>query len=259
MAMQATDPDYLRNEQYRRPGNLDARAELHRRFSINKQGLHRWVFDQLELPDDCRILEVGCGPGWLWKNNHERIPAGWEVTLCDLSIGMVETAIGNTRIRSAIVADAQHLPFADKHFSAIIANHMLYHVPQKERALAAFQRILISGGRLYATTNGEDHLKEIFSLMARFDEHVHASRWVLDFTLESGSEILQPFFTLTQLRHFIDRLEVTEAKPLADFIASMIPIEQTQHRQLVNFIQGELDRGGTIPIQKDSGWFIASK
>jgi hypothetical protein len=42
------------------------------------------VFDQLTgLPQQSRILELGCGPSWLWRHNGDRIPAGWRVVLTD--------------------------------------------------------------------------------------------------------------------------------------------------------------------------------
>jgi hypothetical protein len=33
-------------EQYRDSANLDARVQLHERFSTNRYGWHPWVFDQ---------------------------------------------------------------------------------------------------------------------------------------------------------------------------------------------------------------------
>ena len=59
--------------QYRDASNLNARIALHERFSTNPRSLPLWIFDQLELPDDARILEIGCGPENLWADNAERL------------------------------------------------------------------------------------------------------------------------------------------------------------------------------------------
>ena len=40
------------------------------------------------------------------------------------------------------VLDLQALPFPEACFDAVIANHMLYHVPDRPRALAEVQRVL---------------------------------------------------------------------------------------------------------------------
>jgi SAM-dependent methyltransferase len=66
--------------------------QLHAKYSTNTQGFHAWVFTHLHLPPTCHVLEVGCGTGQLWLENHQGIPAGWDVTLSDLSAGILATA-----------------------------------------------------------------------------------------------------------------------------------------------------------------------
>jgi len=51
-----------------------------------------------------------------------------------------------------VVHEAQALPFAEHSFDAIIANHMLYYVPNRPVAYAEFCRVLKPSGRLYAVT-----------------------------------------------------------------------------------------------------------
>ena len=59
------------------------------------------------------------------------------------------------------VADVQALPFADERFEAVIANQVLYHVPDRERAMSEIRRVLRPGGRLYAATLGHNYLHEL--------------------------------------------------------------------------------------------------
>ena len=70
------DQQYLSTQQYNIADKFNDRVALHVRFSTNRYGWQRWRFDQLVLPPAGRVLEVGCGPGRLWLDNHERIPAG---------------------------------------------------------------------------------------------------------------------------------------------------------------------------------------
>ena len=85
-------PPTSAEQQYRDDSNLRARIDLHERFTTATEPWHRWVFDRIDLPPEARILEIGCGPAELWAQNLDRIPAGWELTLADLSPGMVEKA-----------------------------------------------------------------------------------------------------------------------------------------------------------------------
>jgi hypothetical protein len=83
MASRLSDSTYLREQQYKDASNLNARIELHRRFSTNRYSLFRWIFDHLlaALGPEARILDVGCGPAQLWKRNLDRLPPGWQITL----------------------------------------------------------------------------------------------------------------------------------------------------------------------------------
>ena len=148
-----TNPEYLRRHQYADSRNLDARFQLHDRFSVNQYGWHEWVFDHLQLPGRARVLEIGCGPGLFWQKNASRRPASWDVTLTDLSPGMLADARRALASPGAThryaTADARHLPWPDAQFDTVIANHMLYHVPDRPRALAEIRRVLRPGGRLY--------------------------------------------------------------------------------------------------------------
>ena len=159
-----SDPKYLRECQYKDASNLDQRVSLHERFSTNPQGWHSWVFAQLDPPPFANILEVGCGPGRLWAQNQSSFNSGWRVILSDFSPGM----LANARERLLTLSnlsfacfDAQDPPFPAGFFDIIIANHILYHVPDVDRAIAELHRILKPGGKLIATTNGQNHLREL--------------------------------------------------------------------------------------------------
>ena len=104
--------------QYRDSSNLNARQQLHARFSVNQHGWHRWVFDQLVVPFAARIVELGCGPGALWVENLNRVPLDWRVTLVDLSPGMLYEARAHCPDTDLTLADAQSIPFDDGSFDA---------------------------------------------------------------------------------------------------------------------------------------------
>src|SRR5690349_16018954 len=142
-----TDQHHLKTEQYKDASNLDARIELHRRFSTNPQGWSAWVFDALRtLPAAARVLELGCGPAYLWAANARRIPAGWDITLSDFSAGMLQAAKDSLAVLEREfkfeVIDAQSIPYDAEAFDLVIANHMLYHVPDRPKAIAEIRRVL---------------------------------------------------------------------------------------------------------------------
>ena len=190
-----TDQQFLKTDQYRDSTNLDARLKIHRRFSTNSYGWFNWVFDTLlKLPMDAKILELGCGPAYMWKECANRIPAGWDITLSDLSSGMVDSAWRNLvttgRNFKFKEMDAQSILNEDEMFDSVIANHMLYHVPDRTKALAEIKRVLKPGGRFIATTVGSLHLQEMNDWLRQVSLDKSYESMTDSFTLENGLEQL---------------------------------------------------------------------
>jgi ubiquinone/menaquinone biosynthesis C-methylase UbiE len=223
------DKQYLATQQYRDASNLNARGALHARFGTNHYPWFRWVFDQMlsVAPDSARVLEVGAGPAGLWRENLDRLPTDWQVTLTDLSAGMVaeQRAALSAPAFDFAVADVEALPFADATFDLAIANHMLYHVPDRPKALGELRRVLRSGGALIAATNGAHNMSELDSLIRAVAPDAATTEWKASFrhpfTLENGGEQLAHFFDSIEVRHYEDGLAVTEVEPLVAYIRSI--------------------------------------
>jgi ubiquinone/menaquinone biosynthesis C-methylase UbiE len=262
------NPDYLRKEQYQDASRLEARINLHREFSTGQQNWFEWMLDRLELPDSARILEIGCGPGDLWSENLTRLPPGWDMYLTDFSEGMLERTrrmVDRQPARFKLAAgDARRLPFPDRTFQAVIANHMLYHVPDRPAALQEIHRVLSPGGKLFAATIGPDHLQDLAALVNRFEpgaaaEFLQAKN---PFSLENGPDQLSEVFDRVQVFRHPSDLRVTEVNPLVEYVLSSfrLEVDKGDQEEFRAFLDRELQKnGGTITIRKDSGLLTASK
>jgi SAM-dependent methyltransferase len=260
-------------EQYRSPANLNARIALHERYSTNRVDWFRWVFDYLPVAAETHLLELGCGPGRLWLTNRDRIPVAWTVILSDGSPGMCRAAQTNLEPSADrfafVVADAQAIPLAAGTIDVVIANHMLYHVPDRSRAFAEIGRVLRPGGRLVAATNGVDYMAEVSSLARRFDPALAnaITSGDLGFALESGAAQLRPWFDEVVRHRYQDELVVTEAAPLTAYILSAVPeldnanvvSERGVAARLEALIQQELDERGPLRVSKVTGLFTAKR
>ena len=260
-----SDQEYV-SEQYQDASNLNARIQLHDRFSTNKYGWFPWVFDQLHLSPESRILELGGGTGLLWRENLNRVPRGWDITLSDLSSGMLQKAQLNLRDRrrrfAFAVIDAQVIPFEDESFDAVIANHVLYHVPDRTKAFSEIRRVLRPGGRFYASTVGRTHLRELYELVCRVDPG--ADPWSSDLTesflLENGLAQLSLWFSGVTLHRYEDNLVITEAVPLVAYVISSVAKPVFVGDKLAEFtrlVEQELVLHGAFYVTKDSGMFEA--
>jgi ubiquinone/menaquinone biosynthesis C-methylase UbiE len=257
------DRDFLREEQYKQADNLRARITLHERFSTNPTNWYTWLFDHYPFPPDARILEIGCGPGNVWEHNRDRIPRNWQLTLSDLSEGMLASAskkTGDLDVRLCCV-DADALSFPKDCFEGLIGNHMLYHVPDKQRTLAEIQRVLTPDGMLITATNGEGHLYELYKIIKGFDPFYQYVNQTISFTLENGKELLSNYFDQVERIDFPDSLKITEASPLVEYTLSLWSINQEYFRENLSeyqsYIQNLLDSNGYIEINKSVGVLIS--
>jgi SAM-dependent methyltransferase len=243
--------------QYRTAANLAARQRIYQ-YATGDVNWHAWVFEQMRppLPPDARVLELGCGNGALWRENVGRIPARWGVTLSDLSAGMLDDArrmLGERASRFSFArVDAQAIPFPDQTFEAVVANHMLYHVPDRRRAYGEIVRVLEPGGRLFAATNGDGHVIEIRKLI----EHLVPLRERGGFSLAGAREELARFFTSVEVIHLRGELRVPQAQPIIDYVDSMglpQPLSARQFDEIRRVVNGEIARHGYFRVSTETG------
>jgi len=262
-----TDQQYLTQDQYKDSSNLDARIAIHQKFSVNPQGWFNWIFDALnQLPENANILELGCGSAEMWKECASRIPAGWKVTLTDLSDGMLDAAWRNLvplgRGFKFERMDAQSIPYGDKIFDAVIANHMLYHVADRTLALTEIRRALKDDGVLFASTVGANHMREMYGWLKRINRNPRPDMFINPFTLESGAEQLREVFSSVEMTRYADNLQVTKVEPLIAYLRSAIgaaDMDEGELTKLQDEFAAALVADGKIFISKDSGLFSARK
>lgn len=251
-------------QQYRDASNLNARSAIYRfaTSSGNPTPWPRWVFDQFApgLPDDARVLELGCGDGALWKKNRDRTPAGWRVTLCDLSPGMLAASAGLGF--GQLLADAAALPLVDRAFDAVVANHMLYHVADRAAALAGIARVLRPGGKLYAATNSSSHLSQMKDLVEYFLGERSPLSGLIPFNLENGREQLAPFFDHVEIRPVKEELRVTDPAVVVGYVMSINEAQKeivgARRDELERMVRDQIDREGAFVCQTATGMFVAT-
>ena len=204
------DPELVRRE-YESEAGLTARSAVFRGLWGGKDAREE-AFAAVAEAQPADVLEVGCGEGAFAERVAREFSA--QVTAVDLSPRMVELA--RARGVAASVADVQDLPFADASFDCAVANWMLYHVPDLNRALAELARVLRCGGRLIATTTGSNHFAEIWRL---FGEEATID---LPFSSENGARLLAGHFATVERRRVRSPVRFEDREALRAYIAATI-------------------------------------
>lgn len=252
-------------EQYKNAKNLNDRITLHEKYSTNKQGWFNWLFYQIDFSRVNRLLELGCGNGKLWQENRIDL-RNREIFLSDISEGMVEEV--RNKLGSdfnCIVTDAEKIPFKDSYFDTIIANHVLFYLNDLNLGLKEISRVLKPNGILYCSTYGKNHMKEITEIVQSFDSRINLSNHSLYdiFGLENGESILKEYFFNVQRMDYEDSLEITESRPLIDYIMSchgnQNEILGPRLNEFKEYIGELLENNGKIVVTKEAGLFVCRK
>ena len=266
--MKLADPAHVA-EQYRDSARFDARVRIYELYDTSRESWLRWLFAQLRLAPGERVLELGCGTGNLWRENAQRVPERASLVLSDLSPGMLEQA--RTRLAGLplefelVEADAQYLPFDDASFDVVIASHMLYHVPDRARALGEVRRVLRRGGRLIAGTNHWTHLLELRELLTRFGVASALLPPVRDnslFDLETAADEISAVLEIVGVERRGSELEIRAVEPLIAYVCSMADATSADDAALAAFrrhVERQIALMGSIHVGVAAGVVQARK
>ncbi len=240
-------------DQYADSTRLERRISIHEKYSRNKQPFGEWIISHYELQPGEKVLELGCGTGSMWQG--VALPAGCHVTLTDLSTGMLDTARRSTAHLSAdyIVCDAMALPWEDAVFDVVIANMMLYHVPDIGKALSEIRRVLKPEGRFFAATFGEHGVVEaVLDMLGLPCTANHR------FTLQNGGGQLAKHFAQVSLERRPDALDVTNLDDLIAYLrsmAGMTVLAEIPDDRLLDVLCARM-KAGVLSLPKEYGLFI---
>lgn len=286
------DKAQVRDNLYGDAAKLGARVDLQRRFSVNPHPIADWELGLVDLSNVQQALDAGCGTGAFLVPLARRLtPQGATVIGLDLAEGTLGQARARVQAEdlpvNCVIGDVEALPFDDGSFDLVLANYMLYHVPNLEQAIAELRRVLRPGGMLLAATNGEGHMRDLWRLeeqafirlgvslqtVAALMERGRAAG-EMSFRLDNGEQWLRRAFTEVRLERYPDELRVTEVEPLVAYLDSMWTVDQivegataTDHEQTLLrtqvvdsfrvIVQERMATDGVIRIAKETGAFVA--
>ena len=245
-------------KQYKTAKNLNTRISIHEKYSINKQPFGDWIVSHYTIHPGDRILELGCGTGSMWVNHLELLSEDTQLILTDFSAGMLETAKQNVRSKKVSFAqvDVQSIPYADNTFDVVIANMMLYHVPDLRKGLSEIRRVLKPDGSFYCATYGIHGIMEYVTDLLK-DLNVSGSIGTT-FTLQNGSESLNRHFESVQRLDREDGLAITDINDFADYIYSMSGLtnmDTIPRNSLLALLESRVENG-ILFVPKEYGMFI---
>jgi SAM-dependent methyltransferase len=257
----------MNEKQYSDSRKLAARARLNSEYTVAEVPWFPWVAQQLSLKSRDRVLDIGCGPGWFWSEAGKAVPPELQLTLADLSPGMVGEAVSRCRELpfhsvEGRQADAMDLPFADGSFDFVLAMHMIYHLSDPSVGIAEMHRTLAPGGYLAVTTNGRNNMRELYEMTTIFGSPPHDPVAAV-FGLETAENLMRTQFGNVLVMRHPARMLITEPEDVFLALTSYPPGDEASDDKLKDFreVIDEAFRNanGVIEVEKESCILISRK
>jgi SAM-dependent methyltransferase len=154
------------------------------------EGLKPYLKEFMDLVQEGKVLDAGCGPGKYTKFFAEN---GFEAVGIDSAPGMIEKAQDNTEGEYRR-EDVRELGFQEKEFDGIWCNTVMQFLPPGEmrEALEEFSRILKQKGILYITFKLREDRDERINVRETdgLERHLLREKEIRDMLEEKNFEVL---------------------------------------------------------------------
>jgi SAM-dependent methyltransferase len=158
---------------YDRIGEEGRRHALGKPFSDDDAGLYllrAGALLGLLPPPPGRVLDCGCGTGWLTyflaRRGYDAV--GVDVAAEAIALARAHPLFRDGRAPRFDVADLEQLPF-DREFDAVVFFDALHHAVDEAAAIAGAFRALKPGGVCVALEPGRGHARKSRAIDAAFD------------------------------------------------------------------------------------------
>lgn len=187
---------------------------------VSGRNFASWALGLVAPQTGTVVLDAGCGWGRFTGPLFEKfnlVPAN--VFCVDSSLGMVfsarEEAERRLQYARFAAAEIQSLPFRANGFDGVMANHVLYHLPQIDVGVRELARVVKQDGWLLATTNSDDvrvpvlefHYKALDTLGIDYESEAESP-----FSMENGKQRLENGFGVIDSFYFEDETRYESAE-----------------------------------------------
>lgn len=110
---------------------------------IEKFSYKLWQFDKHK---DEKVLDIGCGPGWLVRKFAEGGAIVYAVDITDKAVELTKKMLKTFNLKADIqVGNAENLPFEDNSFDFVSSSGVLHHTPDMQKSIDEVYRVLKPG------------------------------------------------------------------------------------------------------------------
>ena len=253
---------------YTEPAAHEAISHIIRRYSTNRADVRHEVLQGIDLTGAARLLDLGCGFGFMVDALADSIPPDAEIVGVDMHpsnrkvfLARAEAVAGSARFVCRKLNS--HLDFPRQSFDAVIASYSLYYFPG---VIPEVARVLKPDGLFLSLTHSELQFEYLLEAIGFTPQHSELHSVLDEFSAENGGAKLAEHFAMVESRPYRNKL-VFRAEDLDDYLAllhfklpSLLPAKSSgtdQASELLERARDLLVGSGHVTIEKDDTAFIS--
>ena len=150
-----------------------------------------------KLPSGLRVLEVGCGEGYILEMAKERSPTS--IHGFDVDMPILRQARERIPVAKISLADARNIPYGDRSFDLVICCEVLEHIDRPEDALRELKRV--SAGYLIVSVPHEPIWRVLNLVRGKYLSDLgntpgHVNHW----SSNDFADLISRYFTVRAIR-----------------------------------------------------------
>jgi len=255
---------------YTEPAAHEAISHIIRRYSTNRADVRHEALQDIDLTGVARLLDLGCGFGFMVDALAGSIPPDAEIVGVDMHpkngevfLARAEAVAGSARFVCRRLDS--HLDFPRQSFDAVIASYSLYFFPG---VIPEVARVLKPDGLFLSVTHSESQFEYLLEALGFTQEHSEFRSVLLEFSAENGGAKLAEHFAVVESRPYRNQL-VFRSEDLDDYLAllrfklpSLMPalaFDPDQATKLMDRARDLLVSSDHVTIEKDDTVFISKE
>ena len=250
-------------------------ADIIAKYTSNKEDIREITLQKVNFHNAEKILDLGCGFGFLTKNLKNKAPKNIEITGIDQCVNnkqyFLDSCTKNGFQGKFIKSDMSVLnEFKADSYDFILCSYALYFFPE---VIPKISQLLKNDGKFVVITHVKNHLVELISYIKNIKRknksetniNTPYEKLISNFSDENAFQLLSPYFKNIQKFDYKSSLVFSKNE-----ISDLIIYLQLKHsfyvnndKQLLNKVIKQLKKDihtmKKIIISKDDVIFICSK
>ncbi|MCH7567889.1 MAG: methyltransferase domain-containing protein [Nanoarchaeota archaeon] len=253
-------------DQYSTPEKVKARWNIYE-YTSPKTNLIQEAINKLDLKGNETILDIGCGDG----NFLSHIKAsGHKGKLAGLDTNEKMFHKNKQEGIEFIVGGADKLSFPDKSIDIIIAFFMLYHMPNIQKTLHEWNRVLKIEGKLIISTSSQENRAKHKKFRKEVEKIIKSEpfpKFSSKFNLRNGKRQLEKVFRVDNTFIYEREIIIKDSKiymetlnSIKNFFNPSSEKEWTHAMEVIKQkVEDEIKQTGYFTDNMKRGFFLCSK